>query len=284
KLSTASAWVSVLTPTVSNYAVSLTNQLLSGTFDTLHSYDMMIRVTDWFSVVEQSVSIGTKQVLMDFYRDGSGIAFGKMAEASGQVAFGWPLSLDTPLAISEGGTGQTTAAGIRNALGLGNTAGVLPVANGGTGQTTLLSLRNAMGLGNTTGAVPLANGGTGATTAADARTNLGVTLAALGAAASSHTHAASDIASGVLSAERLPYKFAFGSSSVSGSSAAYLNYSSAGFTGVPKIFVCYATTGANWSGDYGALKVYSKTTVGCYAVVGGTFTTSREIDWFAIGI
>ena len=284
KLSTASSWISVLTPTITNYAVAITNQLLSATFDNLHSYDVMIRVTDWFGAVEQSVSIGTKQVLMDFYNDGSGIAFGKVAEETGKAAFGWPLSLDTPLAISEGGTGQTTAAGIRNALGLGNTTGAVPVANGGTGQTSLTSLRNAMGLGNTTGAVPIANGGTGAAIAADARTNLGITLAALGAAAASHTHAASAITSGTLAAARLPYKFAFGSSSVSGSSAAYLNYSSAGFASTPKVFVCYSTTSSNWSGDYGALKIYSKTTSGCYCVVGGTFSTSRAIDWVAIGL
>ncbi|MEO2475706.1 hypothetical protein ABG947_00465 [Eggerthella lenta] len=40
------------------------------------------------------------------------------------------------LPISLGGTGATSAAGARNALGLGNTAGALPVANGGTGVTT----------------------------------------------------------------------------------------------------------------------------------------------------
>lgn len=77
------------------------------------------------------------------------------------------------LPVANGGTGQTTAAGIRNALGLGNTTGAVPVANGGTGQTTVAAARSAFGLGNTTGAVPVANGGTGAADAATARTNLG---------------------------------------------------------------------------------------------------------------
>lgn len=46
--------------------------------------------------------------------------------------------------------------------------------------------------------LPVAKGGTGATTAGQARTNLGITPANIGAAASSHSHAASDITSGAV--------------------------------------------------------------------------------------
>lgn len=53
------------------------------------------------------------------------------------------------------------------------TSGVVPIERGGTGQTTAAGVRNALGLGNTTGAVPITNGGTGATTAAQALANLG---------------------------------------------------------------------------------------------------------------
>ena len=52
--------------------------------------------------------------------------------------------------------------------------------------------------------ITVAKGGTGATTAAQARTNLGITPANIGAAASSHNHAASNITSGTLSVDRLP--------------------------------------------------------------------------------
>ena len=59
----------------------------------------------------------------------------------------------------------------------------VPISKGGTGATTAAGARNALGLGNTTGAVPVANGGTGATSAAAARTNLGLYGMASGTAA-----------------------------------------------------------------------------------------------------
>ena len=52
--------------------------------------------------------------------------------------------------------------------------GIIPISKGGTGQTTASGVRNALGLGNTTGALPIKNGGTGATTASGACTNLGI--------------------------------------------------------------------------------------------------------------
>ena len=283
KASTETAWQNKGAITASNYAISAVNRLLTGTYDVLTSYDVKVTLSDYFGTVEQVVSVSTKQVMMDFYRDGSGIAFGKVAENSGKVEFGWPLELIEPLSIAQGGTGQTTAAGVRNALGLGNTTGALPIANGGTGATTAAGVRYTLGLGSTTGALPVANGGTGATTAEAARTNLGITLDGLGAAPSSHNHSASAINSGTLSKSRLPFKYAMGSASVSGSTAVTIDITDQGFTSVPYVFVTYSTTSSNWSGDNGALKVYNKTKTGFSIVVGGSFSTSRAIDWLAIG-
>ena len=123
KLTTATAWEIAETLPITSYNLSATNKLLEQTFDALASYDLKIRLTDYFYYAEQAVSIGTKGVIMDILSDGTGIAFGKVAEESGHVEFGWPLALSTPLAISEGGTGATTAIGACNAIGAVKKAG-----------------------------------------------------------------------------------------------------------------------------------------------------------------
>ena len=71
--------------------------------------------------------------------------------------------------------------------------------------------------------------------------------------------------------------------SINGSTATTINYASAGFTSVPKVLVTYNSTGSNWSGDNGAIKVYNKTTTQANIIVGGSFSSSRGIDWLAIG-
>ena len=261
-----------------------------GTLDIQYGWTIVYTVTDGVMTTTVTGRVPSIDRFLHFRPGGQGLGIGTMCEADQRVQINadWGLYIgdqnivdmmgesSTVAPIEKGGTGQTTIAAARNAFGLGNTEGAVPIANGGTGQTTVAAARNALGLGDTSGAVPVANGGTGATTAADARTNLG-------AAASSHNHAAEDIQSGTLAAARLPFKFAYGSTNINGSASISISYSSAGFTSVPKVFVTYSTTGSNWSGDNGAIKVHSKTTTGCSIVVGGSFNTSRAVDWFAIG-
>ena len=335
KLKSATAWTVGEQMTITSYTVTATNKKLTQTFAALSSYDIKVRLTDYFYYVEQAVSIGTKGVIMDFLASGNGIAFGKVAEESECADFGWPLKLSSPLAVAYGGTGATSAAAAIAALGGVKKSGdtmtgnlsiqsylypsllLLPVYNDTTNRTVFegsyvgassfaaweddtglnrrmlevrtkgyeSSLDNAVMLrvadagvwsnyrifhaGMPTG-VPISNGGTGATTAANARSNLGA-------------NNASNLTTGTLPAARLPFKVAYGSGSVSGSSALSINYSSAGFTSVPCIVASYSTTGSNWSGDNGALKIYGKTTTGATIIVGGSFNTSRNIDWIAIG-
>lgn len=335
KLASADTWTQAEQLTITSYNLSETDKVLAQTFDALASYDLKVRLQDYFYYVEQAVSIGTKGVIMDFLADGTGIAFGKVAESSGYAEFGWPLKLSEPLDIESGGTGASTAAGAIAALGGVKKSGdtmtgnlsiqgylypsmyLLPYYNNTTNRTVFEgsyvgassfaswedstgnnrrmlevrtkgyenSLDNAVMLrvadagvwsnyrvfhaGMPSG-VPIANGGTGATTAANARSNLGA-------------NNASNLTTGTIPAARLPFKVAFGSGSVSGSSALTINYSSAGFTSVPHVIASYSTTGSNWSGDNGALKIYSKTTTGATIIVGGSFNTSRNIDWIAIG-
>ena len=262
----------------------------NGGLSVQYGWTIVYTVTDGIMTTTVTGRVPSIDRFLHFRPGGQGLGIGTMCEADQRVQINadWGLYIgdqnivdmmgesSTVAPIEKGGTGQTTIAAARNAFGLGNTEGAVPIANGGTGQTTVAAARNALGLGDTSGAVPVANGGTGATTAADARTNLG-------AAASSHNHAAEDIQSGTLAAARLPFKFAYGSTNINGSASISISYSSAGFTAVPKVFVTYSTTGSNWSGDNGAIKVHSKTTTGCSIVVGGSFNTSRAVDWFAIG-
>ena len=117
KLKNAEAWTQAYAVNAASYTLAISNQLLGQTYDALSSYDVKIRLADYFQEAEQAVSIGTKGVILDFLADGTGIGIGKVAETPGAIECGWPLKLSDPLSIAYGGTGAASAENALAALG-----------------------------------------------------------------------------------------------------------------------------------------------------------------------
>jgi hypothetical protein len=84
------------------------------------------------------------------------------------------VTLTTPLAVAQGGTGQTTATAAFNALAPSQTGnnGRYLKSDGTNASWDAIDISTA----DITGTLPIANGGTNATTAANARTNLGLVI------------------------------------------------------------------------------------------------------------
>ena len=91
-----------------------------------------------------------------------------------------PLSITTPLVISEGGTGSTTASGARLSLGITAFADPIVTSNNASSVRTIISAAasganaDITSLSGLTTPLSVAQGGTGATTASGARTSLGL--------------------------------------------------------------------------------------------------------------
>ena len=301
KLNTATAWSVAETLPVTSYNLSAVDKLLEQTFDDLASYDLKVRLTDYFYYAEQAISIGTKGVIMDILSDGTGIAFGKVAEES------------EPLAISEGGTGADTAVGACNAIGAVKKAGdamtgnltifgqlypsllLQPYNNDTTNRTVfegsyvgassfaswedgtgnnrrMLEVRtkayaSALDNAGMESGVPIANGGTGATTAANARTNLG-------------TNNASNLTTGTVNAARLPFKVQYGQTTITGVS--WTTVSLSGFTSTPTVIVSYA--GNPSSSGISVLKTGNESASSFQVCMAGSSGSgSRKVNWIAIG-
>lgn len=173
--------------------------------------------------------------------------------------------------------------------------GIRDIAHGGTGSGTAAGALTNLGAAAashkhaasdvTSGTLPVARGGTGAADAATARTNLGITPSNIGAATSSHNHSAGNITSGTLAAARLPYKFAFGTASLTGVSWTTVDYSSAGFSSTPVIVCtpCGGPSAINGSYDLSLKTANESSTSFQVCFCGSSGSGTRTVNWIAIG-
>lgn len=89
KKTSEDTWTELLTAT----SLSSTNTVkpTTPTFSLDFQYDIRLTVTDWFGSVRTfTTTLPTGRVILDLLADGTGIAFGKVAEGPG-IDFGWDL-------------------------------------------------------------------------------------------------------------------------------------------------------------------------------------------------
>lgn len=81
-------------------------------------YKAELTLTDTVGTVSTyTAEISSAAYVMHVKKGGKAIGFGMAAGADETVSFGWPVKMNSPLGISEGGTGGSTAALARFALG-----------------------------------------------------------------------------------------------------------------------------------------------------------------------
>jgi hypothetical protein len=78
-------------------------------------------------------------------------------------------------------------------------------------------------------------------------------------------------------------KLYYGQSNINSNSGTVVSFANANYSSPPMVFANYAETGSGWSGDNGTIKVYNITSTQATIIVGGTFATSRAINWLTIG-
>lgn len=89
KRTSADTWTPLLTDTALSADKSV--KPASPTFSIDYQYDVRLTVTDWFGAVRTyTATLPSGAVILDLLADGTGIAFGKVAELPG-IDFGWNM-------------------------------------------------------------------------------------------------------------------------------------------------------------------------------------------------
>ena len=110
KLYSASTWTTLQTYN-SGYTYTLTNSIQSG-FSSSNAYDLRLTATDSFEQQIATYQLPTAKAVMDFYRDGTGVAIGKVAQTSNLFEVGYDAkingNLQTTGTLSVGTTARNT--------------------------------------------------------------------------------------------------------------------------------------------------------------------------------
>lgn len=100
-------------------------------------YEATFTLTDAVGKVSTYVAeIGSAEYVIHVKNGGKAIGFGMAAGDDETASFGWPVKMSTPLAIEDGGTGATSAAWARFALGC--------VASSGDTMTGNLTIQTSL--------------------------------------------------------------------------------------------------------------------------------------------
>ena len=308
------------------YTIFAISFLLGTALYTLSNYDLQVCLTDAF-YIKQMVSIGAKQVFVDFYNSDNSVLFRNVAENLKFVEFGWLISFAEPLDMDQDSTGDATdekACAMLEAIKQARDSisgnlyfsgylypslllaqtydsstncvvskvpylceAFLPSQK--TMQASaakMLEVRHAGYKGSLDDSVvfrhvmngiyfthhilyagmpipvPIASSGMWSFNASSDRLNIVM-------------NNTSNIAAGMVSAAKLPFKSDYDSTTIR-SSTAIINNSSIHLSSVPKMIVTSATMNSNWSDNNVAIKMYNKTTTQANVIVGGNYFSNHS--------